>query len=56
MYCLSIEQINRISPYKVEIASDGNSLLFHTRYGLVYEVGFVEDILSLIKILISFLL
>ena len=43
MYCLSIEQINRISPYKVEIASDGNSLLFHTRYGLVYEVGFVED-------------
>ena len=44
MYCLSIEQINRISPYKVEIASDGNSLLFHTRYGLVYEVGFVEDV------------
>ena len=22
MYCLSIEQINRISPYKVEIASE----------------------------------
>lgn len=43
MYCLSIEQINRISPYKVEIASDGNSLIFRTRYGLTYEVGFVED-------------
>lgn len=43
MYCLSVEQINRISPYKVEIASDGNSLIFYTRYGLTYEVGFVED-------------
>lgn len=43
MYCLPIEQINRISPYKVEIASDGNSLIFHTRYGLTYEAGFVED-------------
>lgn len=43
MYCLSIEQINQISPYKVEAASDGNSLIFHTQYGLTYEVGFVED-------------
>lgn len=43
MYCLSVEQINRISPYKVEIASDGNSLIFYTRYGLTYEIGFVED-------------
>ena len=42
MYCLSIEQINRISPYKVEIASDGNSLLFHTRYGLVEDYTFFD--------------
>ena len=34
MYCLSIEQINQISPYKVEAASDGNSLIFQTQYGL----------------------
>lgn len=43
MYSLSIERINRISPYQVEIASDGNSLVFHTHHGLTYEVGFVED-------------
>lgn len=43
MYCLSIEQINQISPYKVEIASEGNSLIFETPHGLTYEVGFVED-------------
>lgn len=43
MYSLSIERINCISPYKVEIADGGNSLIFHTQHGLTYEVGFVED-------------
>lgn len=42
MLNLSIRTINDIVPYKVTLTHTG-SLRFSTQYGLIYEVGFVED-------------
>ena len=42
MINLSSEEINLTSPYKVEWVGD-NSFVFETRFGLRYNVGFVED-------------
>ena len=39
---LQLERVNTYSPYKVSLKENG-SLSFKTRYGSVYEVGFVED-------------
>ena len=39
---LSVDAINRRSPYKVEQAEE-NMFLFTTKYGILYSVGFVRD-------------
>lgn len=39
---ISVQQINASSPYKVTLMDNG-SLSFQTNYGVVYEVGFIED-------------
>lgn len=40
MVTLSIENINRTSPYKVIAAKGPNSVKFITQYGVKYIVGF----------------
>lgn len=42
MIDLSAEDINKISPYKVE-KIETNSFVFETKFGLRYNIGFAED-------------
>ena len=42
MLSLSIEDINRQSPYSIQLSADG-SFCFTTDEAMTYEVGFVED-------------
>lgn len=43
MFSLDIEQLNAISPYKIQLSEDKKSLCFDTEYGLHYQVSFQKD-------------
>ena len=43
MINLSVNAINQRAPYKVEQTGD-DSFLFETKHGVVYSVGFLQDI------------
>ena len=43
MKALSIERINEIAPYQVEITDKGDFFQFFTDCGVHYSVGFMED-------------
>jgi hypothetical protein len=43
MINLSVNAINQRAPYKVEEMGD-NSFMFETKHGIVYSVGFLQDI------------
>ena len=43
MINLSVSAINQRAPYKVEQTGD-NSFMFETKHGVVYSVGFLQDV------------
>lgn len=43
MIDLSVNAINQRAPYKVEQTGD-TSFMFETKYGVVYSVGFMQDV------------
>ena len=43
MINLSVDAINQRAPYKVENTGD-NSFMFETEHGVVYSVGFLQDV------------